>query len=429
MKTQSYNSEHVDPYRSFLSLKKRFPEAFFFQAQGKVSVIGLEAYEIMRNDSQILEFLSKTLSDNKRTVRFPFEHGGAFGCLGHEIIKVIEPTLKNSGYLQDSSIDAEIKLVRDLVVFEHEKNLVHIVTEFDVTASDLRSYEEEITLNQRIDFDSMTSHLGKVNFLLGVETIKEHIRQGNIFQAVLSERFERKMSSAPLHLFRKVRGLGASAYSFYFDFKESSFFGSSPESFLTIQNDVMTTHPIAGTKPRGQDVEEDNLMATELKNCSKEAAEHLMLVDLARNDLGRVSEIKTVKVTSFRTLLKLPHVMHLVSEVVGQKRSDKNAVDAFRACFPAGTLSGAPKVKALEILSQVETRPRGFYGGAIVAFDFGGNLESCIAIRSIEVKNSTAILRAGAGIVADSVPEKEYEEIQHKLKGMMMALVASEETL
>jgi anthranilate synthase component 1 len=434
MTTRTYKEGQADAYESFLFLKTRFPKAFFFQVMGekgpKLSVIGLKAYKTLKNQDNILEGLSQVLKENQKPANFPFEHGGAFGCLGHEIITLIEPTLKKSGYLKDASADAEIMLVKDLVVFEHEKNEVHITTnDLDVDLTDLRTSEQKLTKTHSIDFGLMTAHLGKETFLDGVKTIKEHIRQGNIFQAVLSERFEKKIESSPLNVFQKVRSLGKSAYSFYFDFEDSAFFGSSPESFLTIHNDSLTTHPIAGTRPRGKDEANDLVMEEELKNCPKEAAEHLMLVDLARNDLGRVSEPKTVKVSAFRTLLRLPNVMHLVSEVVGTKRKTSTAVEAFKACFPAGTLSGAPKVRALEILSQIETRPRGFYGGAVVAFDFGGNLESCIAIRSIEVKNQVAILRAGAGIVADSVPEKEYEEIEHKLKGMMQALSAAEASL
>lgn len=429
MGIQTYNLENIDAYESFLSLKQRFPKAFFFEVNDRLSVIGLQAYEVVYGDAEILNTLSKILSDNNKPGTIPFENGGAFGCIGHEVVSIIEPTLKNSGYLKHASIEAEIMLVKELVIFEHENKVVHFNTTLDVSISDLRSSVKKDTTKGPVEFEYMTSNLGKETFLKSVTKIKEHIKQGDIFQAVLSERFERKISSTPLNLYKKVRNLGPSAYSFYFDFKSSSFFGSSPESFLTIHGDCMTTHPIAGTKPRGIDAQSDALLEKELKNCSKEAAEHLMLVDLARNDLGRVANTNSVEVVKFRTLLKLPNVMHLVSEVIGKKRISSSAVDAFKACFPAGTLSGAPKVRALEILSKIETRPRGFYGGAVVAFDFGGNLESCIAIRSIEVKDSTAILRAGAGIVADSIAEKEYEEIQHKLKGMMTAITASETSL
>jgi anthranilate synthase component 1 len=449
LQTQTFSQTNQDPFKSFLSLKTKFPKAFFFQVMGtqgpKLSLIGLLPFEIIKSlgpkivvqreneilelDQDILSYLSMVLTQEYKKTKFPYEHGGAFGCLGHEIITLIEPKLKNSGYLKDFPMEAEIFLTKDLVIFEHEKKVIHFVTQdLTIELDDLMADSEPLTMapSHSVDFKTLKAHLGHETFLSGVAKIKEHISLGNIFQAVLSERFERTVISSPVAIFQEVRRLGKSAYSFYFDFEASSFFGSSPESFLMIEENAMTTHPIAGTRPRGTNVEHDLEMEKELKVCSKEAAEHLMLVDLARNDLGRVSQKGTVKVSVFRTLLKLPSVMHLVSEVTGLKKIETNAVEAFKACFPAGTLSGAPKVRALEILSEVETRSRGFYGGAVVAFDFGGNLESCIAIRAIEVKNTTAILRAGAGIVADSDPESEYLEIQHKLKGMMMAINNSE---
>jgi anthranilate synthase component 1 len=219
-----------------------------------------------------------------------------------------------------------------------------------------------------------------------------------------------------------------SDYSFYFDFKESAFFGASPETLVKVKAGILETHPIAGTRPRGCDEKDDLLLERQLKRSTKEGAEHLMLVDLARNDLGRVSKAGTIKVEIFRKILRLSNVMHLVSVVKGEKKSDKTDLEALSACFPAGTLSGAPKVRAMEILSGLESQPRGFYGGAVVAFDHGGGFDSCIAIRAVEIKDQTVILRAGAGIVADSQPEKEYQEIKHKLKALLSAVKAAEES-
>ena len=244
----------------------------------------------------------------------------------------------------------------------------------------------------------------------------------------MSERFEFKTKALPLNVYAMVKTRCTSDYSFYFDFKESAFFGASPETLVKVRDGILETHPIAGTRPRGCDEKIDILLERQLKRSTKEGAEHLMLVDLARNDLGRVSKPGTINVEIFRKILRLSNVMHLVSVVKGEKKSDKSDLEALKACFPAGTLSGAPKFRAMGILSKLESRPRGFYGGAVVAFDHGGGFDSCIAIRAVEIKDQVVILRAGAGIVADSQPEKEYQEIKHKLKALLSAVKAAEES-
>lgn len=429
--------EQFDPFETYLALKAKYPQAFFFQVNddgnAKLTLIGLRPYEVIcaSDHEDVLSHLARRLKENhKEAVNFPYEFGGAFGCLGHEIVKFIEPSLKDSGYMKEmKDVEAQVYLVKELIVFDHLKKLIHFTKECSAGVTDLRvrvSSPYQYNKVQECDPSLFEPHLSQAVFTKGVAKIKEHIKQGDIFQAVLSERFERKIVSSPLQIFSKLRTAHVSAYSFYFDFKTSSFFGSSPESLLNIHNNVMETHPIAGTRPRGYTVADDKLQENQLKRSVKEAAEHLMLVDLSRNDLGRVAVPGSVEVKGFRTLLKLPHVMHLVSIVTGVKRSGLSALDAFKASFPAGTLSGAPKIRAMDIIANIETRPRGFYGGAVVAFDFGGNLESCIAIRSVEVKDQTAILRAGAGIVADSRAYKEYEEILHKCKSLMMVIDASE---
>ena len=295
----------------------------------------------------------------------------------------------------------------------------------DLEMKDGSSLLAPVVINE--NFDELESTMGEEAFHQNVKQIKAHIKAGDIFQAVLSERFEFKINASPLNVFAVIKTKCPSAYSFYFDFKQSSFFGASPETLVKLKDEILETHPIAGTRPRGIDDKDDLLLERQLKRSSKEGAEHLMLVDLARNDFGRVSKTGTIKVEIFRKLLRLSNVMHLVSIVKGEKSTDKTDLEALSACFPAGTLSGAPKVRAMEILAGLESRPRGFYGGAVVAFDHGEGFDSCIAIRSVEMKEQVVILRAGAGIVADSQPDKEYQEIKHKLKALLGAVKAADE--
>jgi anthranilate synthase component 1 len=441
----------LDPLKTFLSLKRKHPEAFLFESND-LTIIGLNYEEVLRLVGEkvtciknglteemkvsFLEVLSQKLERlDQKQGNFPYEHGGAFGCLGYEIVSMLEPRLKKAGYFQkiaaEDEVLAEIFFSKNLIIFNHEKNKVHFaLTSLVVDASefekkDSSSHAASIVISE--NFDELESTMGEEKFQQNVKQIKSHIKVGDIFQAVLSERFEFKISASPLNVFASIKKKCPSAYSFYFDFKQSSFFGASPETLVKLKEGILETHPIAGTRPRGSDEKDDSLLERQLKRSSKEGAEHLMLVDLARNDLGRVSKAGTIKVEIFRKLLRLSNVMHLVSVVKGEKSSDKTDLEAMSACFPAGTLSGAPKVRAMEILAGLESRPRGFYGGAVVAFDHGIGFDSCIAIRSVEMKEQVVILRAGAGIVADSQPEKEYQEIKHKLKALLGAVKAAEE--
>ncbi|MFZ4714218.1 MAG: anthranilate synthase component I family protein [Bacteriovoracaceae bacterium] len=450
----------LDPIASFINLKKNFPEAFFFQShdlEGKLnlSIIGLDRFETLTfvGNQTVIETVVESRDENKieRKViegnflqnlslklksyhncksQIPYSLGGAFGCIGYEMVAQMEKSLQKNGFFKTSidhnEVEAEIYFSKNLIVFEHKKKLIHFnLSNITVSTIDL-SLEKNVPLVEKnvtqVKFDQYLPTMGKKQFLQSVAILKEHIAAGNIFQAVLSERFERPCHLPALNLFQEAKRHCPSAYSFYFDFKASSFFGFSPEVFLKIEKGVLETHPIAGTMPRGATTILDNQNAEILNQSVKEGAEHLMLVDLARNDLGRVAIPGSVKVTEFRKLLKLSNVMHLVSVVKAKQSPEQDNVAAFTSCFPAGTLSGAPKIRAMEILSELESRPRGFYGGAIVAFDHTGDLDSCIAIRSVEVKEGKVILRAGAGIVADSIAENEYLEIEHKLKALVQVI-------
>jgi len=446
------NVNDLDPLKTFLALKEKHPKAFLFESSD-LTIIGLDYDEVLRLVGgqvfncksgvtqkltvNFLDYLStklESLSQIKGS--FPYEHGGAFGCLGYEIVSLLEPKLMKVGYFeklsQSNEVVAEIFFSKNLIIFDHEKNKIHLaLSTLAVEAEEFVDSDKAIDktpVDMTENFERTDAFMGDVKFQNNVKQIKAHIKAGDIFQAVLSERFEFKTQASPQAVYASVKKRCASAYSFYFDFQESSFFGASPETLVRNQDGILETHPIAGTRPRGSDEKDDLLMERQLKRSTKEGAEHLMLVDLARNDLGRVSKPGTIKVEIFRKLLRLSNVMHLASIVKGEKSSDKSDMEVLGACFPAGTLSGAPKVRAMEILAGFETRPRGFYGGAVVAFDHGGGFDSCIAIRSIEMKAQVVILRAGAGIVADSQPEKEYQEIKHKLKALLGAVKAAEES-
>ncbi len=266
--------------------------------------------------------------------------------------------------------------------------------------------------------------MGKSAFLNAVKRIKSHIRAGDIFQCVISERFSVRNEESPIDLYRRLRAVSPSPYNFYFRDGEKSYLGASPEMLVKVEGGRVETCPIAGTRPRGKGAHDKRLEKALLAS-PKERAEHLMLVDLGRNDLGKVCAPGTVEVSSFMKVRRFSHVMHLVSTVEGRIEKGKTAWDALKACFPAGTVSGAPKVRAMEIISELETTPRGFYSGAFLQHDFQGNLDSCIALRSVQKKGGRAVFRAGAGIVADSRPEAEYQEVRNKLAAARRALGAA----
>ncbi len=264
--------------------------------------------------------------------------------------------------------------------------------------------------------------VSKKHFIRTVEKIKEYIMAGDVFQAVPSLRLELEPGVEPLNIYRALRRVNPSPYMYFLRMGEMTVLGSSPEMLVRVTGRKLEYRPIAGTRKRGKDEAEDLKLEDELRHDEKERAEHVMLVDLGRNDVGRVSEFGTVKVRDLMFVERYSHVMHLVSAVEGTLRAGLSPVDAFAACFPAGTLTGAPKVRAMEIIEEVEPIRRGIYGGSILYADFAGNLDSCIAIRTMLVKGRKAYVQAGAGIVADSVPESEYQECLNKAQALVRAV-------
>ena len=274
-----------------------------------------------------------------------------------------------------------------------------------------------------------TSNFEQQAFIEAVDKCKEYIRAGDIFQVVLSQRFRSRSTAEPFNIYRALRTINPSPYMFYLTFGNLKLIGASPEVMVRVEDSVVTVRPIAGTRRRGRTEEEDLAMAEELANDPKEIAEHVMLLDLGRNDVGRISEFNSVQVTQRMELERYSHVMHLTSNVVGVLSEGRTAMDALKACFPAGTVSGAPKIRAMEIIDELEPTKRGPYAGAIGYFDFAGNLDTCIAIRTIVLDGEDAYVQAGAGIVADSIPELEFKETQNKARALMKALEVAEHQL
>lgn len=272
----------------------------------------------------------------------------------------------------------------------------------------------------------LSSNFTKDEFVEAVGKAKEYIRSGDAFQIVLSQRLQGQTTAEPFSIYRALRMLNPSPYMFYLDFQDFQLIGSSPEMLVRLEGRSAETRPIAGTMPRGSSEEEDKAIIADLLADPKERAEHIMLVDLGRNDLGRVCRFGTVKVASYMTTEKYSHVIHIVSSVVGELKEDYDSYSLLRACFPAGTLSGAPKIRAMEIIAELEKIRRGPYGGAVGYFGFGGNMDTCITIRTIVMKGNTVYLQGGAGIVADSEPEREYQESLKKMQVLREAIRLAE---
>jgi len=266
-----------------------------------------------------------------------------------------------------------------------------------------------------------------------VEKSKKYIQAGDIIQVVGSQRFQKETTADPVTIYRLLRRLNPSPYMFLLHMEGLYLVGSSPEMMIRVQDGTVETRPIAGSRPRGKTPEDDQYMEESLLADEKELAEHVMLVDLARNDLGRVCDYGSVKVNHFKRVERYSHIMHIVSDVTGRLRRDKSSYEAFQSCFPAGTLSGAPKIRAMEIIEELEPGRRGIYGGAVVAFGFDGNMDSAITIRSVVLKPSgpgklKAYVQAGAGLVADSVPQSEFMESCNKARAVLMAVNLAEKT-
>ncbi len=274
---------------------------------------------------------------------------------------------------------------------------------------------------------NLASNFSKEEFEASVLKIKQYITEGEAIQVVLSQRLAQRTDVTPFEIYRALRTINPSPYMFFLDFTDFHIIGASPEILVRVEDGMVMTRPLAGTRPRGKNPAEDTMLEQELRSDEKERAEHIMLVDLGRNDIGRVSEPGTVEVSDLMDVERYSHVMHLVTHVRGRLRHDMTALDALRACFPAGTVAGAPKIRAMEIIAELEPEKRGPYAGAVGYFSFSGNMDMAIAIRTMVMKKDTAYVQAGGGIVYDSVPEREYEESMNKARALLKAISQAEE--
>jgi anthranilate synthase component 1 len=463
----------LTPVSAFLRIAENSDYAFLLESVeggehvGRYSFLGKDPFVRLRSRDRktiveragvtsetaepFVDVLRKMMADFRSPFvpELPRFTGGAVGYLGYDTAAWFEPvTLQSDGQPDEALKDEAGFMVFDTVLaFDHVQHRILIIANARITPDDdlealyqfactkIEFLEREL----RRDFShpppkagkaiSVTSNVPRDRFIEMVKTAKEYIAAGDVYQVVLSQRFSSDITTDPFTVYRALRHVNPSPYMYFLRMGKLSIVGSSPEMLVRVEGGMAQTHPIAGTRPRGRSEEEDMRLAEELKRNEKERSEHVMLVDLGRNDLGRVSEFGSVRVPQFMGLEKYSHVMHLVSIVEGKLADDSDRLDALVACFPAGTVSGAPKVRAMEIIAELEPDRRGIYAGAVGYLDFAGNLDFCITIRTLVITGQRAMVQAGAGIVADSNPSAEYQETQDKAKALIRALELAEEGL
>jgi len=386
--------------------------------------------------------IRKILADFKspRLENFPTFTGGLVGYFAYDFINYSEPTLQNNLDDEENFQDFDLMLFDKIIAFDNFKQKIFLIANiflddaeknYQIAVDELIELKNLITHGEKISenpgkiLSDFTPLFDKKNYCEMVERAKNFIREGDIFQVVLSNRLSANFEGSLLNTYRILRTLNPSPYMFYFSGTDLEVAGASPETLVKLENKILKTFPLAGTRPRGKNPDEDKILEKDLLSDEKELAEHNMLVDLGRNDLGKISKFGSVQVEKLHEIQKFSHVMHIGSVVRGEILKNFDALDAISAVLPAGTLSGAPKIRACEIISELEKNKRGIYGGAFGYIDFSGNLDTAIAIRIIYKKNGKIFVRSGAGIVADSVAEKEFEECLNKAKACLKALEAS----
>ena len=395
-------------------------------------------------------YLRQVLEEHKspRFDHLPPFPGGLVGYFSYDYLGYSEPSVRAEVEDTEAFRDLDLMLFDKVIAFDHLRQKLILMVNMSLDEPETGYHKAVMELRQLVELlrngakkrepagrllGQVTPLFDREQFCRMVEQAKDHIREGDIFQIVLSNCLSAPFEGSLLDTYRVLRTINPSPYMFYFSGTDVEVAGASPETLVKLENGVLHTFPLAGTRPRGKTPEEDRAMEEELLSDEKELAEHNMLVDLGRNDLGKVSRFGTVQVEKFHTVLSIQrfsHVMHIGSTVRGELRADKDALDAIEAVLPAGTLSGAPKLRACQLIAELENNKRGIYGGAIGYIDFTGNMDTCIAIRIAYQKNGRVFVRSGAGIVADSVPEKEFEECLNKARASLKALeLAQEEDL
>ncbi len=464
---KSVSADLLTPVSAFLAIAEKQTHAFLLESIergeqiGRYTFLGAAPYmrvrahqgnvEVERGrnresvDANIFEVVKRLLRQHRpaSVPGLPPFTAGAVGYFAYDVVRQLE---KIGDHAKDdlSVPDAELMFFDRLLAFDHLRHQIHIMAAADVSREtprraydravrDIAALEKKLasglspTLWRRpakTKPGKLQVHAGtkREGYMRGVERCKEYIAAGDIFQVVLSQRLDFTPEVAPFDLYRALRQVNPSPYLYFLRMGNTHILGSSPEMLVRVTGRKLEYRPIAGTHPRGKDEAEDARLEQAMRNDEKERAEHVMLVDLGRNDLGRVSEYGSVKVKDLMYVERYSHVMHLVSALEGTLRKDLDALDAFAACFPAGTLSGAPKVRAMQIIEELEPTRRGVYGGSVLYADFAGNLDSCIGIRTMLMQGKKAYLQAGAGIVADSDPATEFQESMNKAGALLRAV-------
>lgn len=439
---QSIELDLPSPFELFKNIYKNNSQAFLLESMesdsgmARFSVLGFKPVAKLKAHNHVLEIerngkteeyetenpfdeIKKIISTSNRKKGF---QGGLVGYVSYEAVKYFEPVkVQESPYP-----DFEFGLFLDAVIFDKIRNQCKYVTLNEDNSDYIKQIARKEYELKDISFQDEGLNFSREKFQEMVSKSQEKIRAGEIFQSVISNAKKFQINGDKLSFYEKLRKINPSPYMYHIKLGEREIIGSSPEMLVRVENGQVETFPIAGTIRRGKTIEEDEQLEEELLADEKEKAEHLMLVDLARNDVGKVSNFGSVEVTDFMGIKKFSHVQHIYSRVIGKLQEDKTAVDAFSAMFPAGTLSGAPKIRAMEIINQLEGIPRGPYGGAVGYFSLNGNADFAITIRTMVCDGKSAKIQAGAGIVYDSVPEKEYTECENKASALLDALKSKE---
>ena len=451
-----------------------FPYSYLFESVeggekwGRYSIIGLPAKKIISvtgekikitensklideyNTNDPLKEIEKIQQSYKvaQIEGMPRFSGGLVGYFGYETIRYIEPKLnKNNKEDPIGSPDILLMVSDEVVVFDNLSGKLFIIVHADPKKNDAYSNalqrlddisgmlrdnqnnKSQSDNSRDVDENDFVSGFTQKNYEKAVDTIKNYIVNGDAMQVVLSQRLSIPFQSKPINLYRALRSLNPSPYMYFLDLEDFQIVGSSPEILVRLEDNIVTVRPIAGTRPRGETKSEDLALEKDLLEDPKELAEHLMLIDLGRNDLGRVADMGSVNLTDKMIIERYSHVMHIVSNVTGELKKGMNAMDVLRSTFPAGTVSGAPKIRAMEIIDELEPVKRGVYSGAVGYISWNGNMDTAIAIRTAVIKDKTLHIQAGAGIVADSIPKNEWDETMNKGRAIFKAVSLAEKGL
>lgn len=396
-----------------------------------------------------LGFIRRLLSTFKpyREENLPRFWGGLVGYIGYDIVKFyenipdkeVDPISTNDMFLTLTdllliydNLSAKIKIVKPLIgTDDPDSKYLSAISEIESIVNKIKDRKDTFLTSfkdKEPSLDDWKSNISREDFLRKVEKAKHYVEEGDIIQVVISQRFKSKLKAKPENIYRALRSINPSPYMYFLDFTHCKVIGSSPEILVRVEGNRVETRPIAGTRRRGVTEEEDRKLEEDLLSDEKERAEHLMLVDLARNDIGRVAKPGSVKVENFMRIERYSHVMHIVSDVVGELKDNADAIDVLKATFPAGTVSGAPKIRAMQIIEELEPERRGIYAGSVGYFSFDGNMDMAITIRTAVIRGEDIFVQAGAGIVADSLPEREWEETVNKAKVIMKAVSMAQDT-